>query len=160
MGPPDTMTTGMSSRAAAMTMPGTTLSQLGIEHQAVESVRLDHDLDRIGDDLARHQRVVHALVVHGDAVADADDVELQRHAAGLPHAELDLLGEGAEVHVPGDQLVVGVGDTDQKPLGVIPAYPQRAQQRTVRGASGTGDRRSDWCSSRQTPQKGMDATGL
>ena len=30
IGPPETVTTGMSSRAAAITMPGTILSQLGI----------------------------------------------------------------------------------------------------------------------------------
>ncbi len=110
-----------------MTMPGTILSQLGMKHQAVQGVRLGHDLHRVGDDLARDQRVVHALVVHGDAVADADDVELQGDAAALVHPELHLLSNGVEVHVTRDQLVVGVGDTDERPVGVVAADSKRAQ---------------------------------
>ncbi len=82
---------------------------------------------------------MHALVVHGDAVADADDVELQGHSPALPHPELHLLGEGVQMHVAGDQLVVGVGDADERPVGVVAAHPERAQERTVRRAGGTGE---------------------
>ena len=52
------------------------------EHQGVEGVGQGHRLDGVGDELAAGQRVVHARVVHGDAVADAHDAELEGHAAG------------------------------------------------------------------------------
>ena len=78
-----------------MTMPGTILSQLVTNTMPSKACALGHDLHRVGDVLARDQGVVHALVVHGEAVADADDVELQGQPAALLHAELDLLGDGA-----------------------------------------------------------------
>ena len=43
---------------------------------AVEEVAADDELDRIGDDLARDQRRLHALGAHRDAVADGDGVVL------------------------------------------------------------------------------------
>ena len=85
-----------------MTMPGTTLSQLGMSTRPSRRVRPGHDLHRVGYDLAADQRVVHALVVHGQPVAHPDDVELHRDAAPLVHAVLHLLGDGAQVHVSGD----------------------------------------------------------
>ncbi len=97
------------------------LVAVGDEHQAVQPVGLGHDLHRVGDDFARHQGVVHALVVHRQAVADADDVELQRDAAALVYPVLDLLGDGVQVHMPGDELVVRVGYPDERPVGVAPA---------------------------------------
>ena len=138
MGPPETSTTGMSSRAAAMTMPGTTLSQLGMSTRPSSPCALAMISTRVGDDLARHQGVVHALVVHGQPVAHADDVELQRDAAALIHPVLDLLGDGVQVHVPGDELVVRVGYADERPLGVVTADAERAEQGAVRGPSRTG----------------------
>ena len=102
-------------------------------------MRPGHDLHRVGDDLAAHQRVVHAFVVHGQAVAHADDVELQRDAAGLVDPVLDLLGDGAQVHVPGDQLVERVGHPDEGPPGVAARRcPGRAEE------NGEGPSRVPW----------------
>ena len=39
------------------------------------------ELDAIGDDLARRQRGLHALMPHGDAVGDGDGAEFARRAA-------------------------------------------------------------------------------
>ena len=84
---------GMSRRAAAMSMPGMTLSQFGMSTIASKAWARTVDLDRVGDDLAAGQRVAHALVVHRDAVADADGVELERRAAGHADAGLDGVGD-------------------------------------------------------------------
>ena len=81
---------GMLTRIAPMNMPGTILSQLGMQIMRVEAVGLDHRLDAVGDQLARGQRVLHPVVAHGDAVVDADRVEQERHAAGRAHALLDV----------------------------------------------------------------------
>ena len=37
---------------------------------------IDHVLDRVGDDVARGQRIEHAIVAHGNAVVDGNGVEL------------------------------------------------------------------------------------
>ena len=44
--------------------------------QRVDLVGGGHVLDAVGDDLARRQRVEHAVVAHGDAVVDGDGVGL------------------------------------------------------------------------------------
>ena len=82
MGPPETSTEGMFRRIMAMSMPGTHLSQLGDEDQGVEGMGAGHDLDGVGDELARGQGEAHAFVVHGDAVAHGDGGEFQ----GVPPA--------------------------------------------------------------------------
>ncbi len=94
MGPPLTKIVGMLQRSAPMSMPGTILSQLGMQIMRVETVRLDHGFHAVGDQLAAGQRVLHARVAHGDAVADADGVELEGHAA-RPHD--GLLDEVADL---------------------------------------------------------------
>ena len=76
---------GCSTRTAAISMPGDDLVAVGDADHAVEAVGRDHGLDAVGDQLARGQRVLHADVAHGDAVVDADGVELERHAARLAH---------------------------------------------------------------------------
>jgi hypothetical protein len=42
------------------------------------------------------------------------------------------------MHVPRNELVVGVGYADKGPVGVAPADAESAQERTVWSPSGTG----------------------
>ena len=56
--------------------------------EPVIGVALHHRFDRVRDQLAAHQRELHALVVHGDAVGDHDGGELARRAAGRCHTFL------------------------------------------------------------------------
>ena len=48
------------------------LVAVGDANGGIESVALDSDFKAVCDGLARDQAVVHAVVVHGDAVAYAD----------------------------------------------------------------------------------------
>ena len=48
----------------------------GEEHRTVEALGLHDNLDRVGDDVPAHEREVHALVAHRDAVGDGDGAEL------------------------------------------------------------------------------------
>jgi hypothetical protein len=61
---------------------GQRLVAAGQPNQRVVAMAAHGELDRIGDDLARHQRRLHALVAHGDAVGDGDGAEFARRAAG------------------------------------------------------------------------------
>src|SRR5690606_35657932 len=58
--------------------PGQRLVAAGEGDHGVEPLGVHDGLDRVGDDLAGHQRGPHALVAHRDAVADGDGVELDR----------------------------------------------------------------------------------
>ena len=57
---------------SAISMPGTILSQLGM-NTSVERMGHCRDFNGIGDQLPAGQRIFHAGMVHGDAVTDADD---------------------------------------------------------------------------------------
>ena len=62
--------------------------------QRVVPLRAHHRLDRVGDQVARRQRVAHAVGAHRQAVADADGVEAQADQPGRLHALLDLRRPG------------------------------------------------------------------
>ena len=58
--------------------PGRDLVAVGDADERVGAVRVDHVLDRVGDQVAGRQRVEHPAVAHRDAVVDGDRVELAR----------------------------------------------------------------------------------
>ena len=51
------------------------LSQPGMRDVGVVPLGAHHGFDRVGDQVARLQRIAHAVGAHRDAVADADGVE-------------------------------------------------------------------------------------
>ena len=65
----------------------------------------------------RHEREVHALVAHRDAVGDRDRAELQRVSPAGVHALLRALREAVEAQVAGRDLVPRARDAD---LGLVP----------------------------------------
>jgi hypothetical protein len=63
------------------------------QHGAVHALGHHHCLDGVGDDLPGHEREVHALMAHRDAVGDRDGSELHREAACRVHALLHGVSE-------------------------------------------------------------------
>ena len=110
------------------------LVAVGDADEAVEPVRVDDRLDRIGDHLARCEAVAHPEMPHRDAVVDADRVELERNPARLADRVLDDLAEGLQVDVPRDQIDVRVADANERlvEVGVARDLPGRAEQAPVR----------------------------
>ncbi len=97
-------------------------------HEGVGAVRVDHVLDRVGDEVAARERVEHAAVAHGDAVVDGDGVELLGDAAGLADRGRDEVAHVLEVYVAGDELRVRVGDRDDRLAEVLRAHAGRAPE--------------------------------
>jgi hypothetical protein len=91
-------------------------------------------LDGVRDDLAGHQRVVHAAVPHRDAVRDRDGAELEREAVGAADADLGLLRQPGQGQVAGRDLVPGGRDADLRLAPVVVAHPDGAQHAARRGA--------------------------
>ncbi len=107
--------------------PGDRLVAAGEQHGAVEALGHHDGLDRVGDDLAAHEREVHALVAHRDAVRDRDRAELQRVAPAGVHALLGALREPVEAQVAGGDLVPARRDADLRLVPVRVAHADGAQ---------------------------------
>ena len=114
IGPPLTKIVGTLQRMAPISMPGTILSQLGMQIMPSKQWAWIIVSTRVGDQFAAGQRVLHADVAHGDAVVNADGVEQERHAARLAHALLDVLADRLQMDVAGDDVDVAVADGDER----------------------------------------------
>ena len=112
---------------------GDDLVAVGDQHDRVERVRRDGDLDGVGDDLAARERVAHPHVVHRDAVAHADGRDLDRRAAGHADARLHRVGDLVEHQVAGDDLVRRVDDGDERPRDLLVGETVGLQETAVRG---------------------------
>jgi hypothetical protein len=107
------------------------------QDEAIEARSHRNGLDRIGDELAARERVLHARVAHGDAVADTDSRELKGRAACCCDAELRSLGDFAQVDVARDDLVEGIADADQRLLEVLRTVAICMEQGTMCTACST-----------------------
>ena len=103
-------------------------------HQAVEGVPHDGAFHGIGNDLARDERVVHALMVHGDAVAHADGADFEGDAAGHVDAGLHGLGDLVEVGVTGNDVVARAQHRDEGAIHLLVGDAVRLEQAAVRRA--------------------------
>ncbi|MPM69946.1 hypothetical protein SDC9_116894 [bioreactor metagenome] len=100
----------------------------------VDRMRHHHRLDGVGDDLTARQRVLHAIVAHGDAVADGHGVEFIRHPAGGADGVADQFADLAEVAVAGNDVGVAVANRDERFLDILGGQSGRPHQRTMRRA--------------------------
>ena len=113
---------------------GQGLVAAGEADQRIVAMAAHGQLDGIGDQVARDQRGLHALMAHGDAVGDGDGGELTRRAERLLHTALDRLGLAREGDIAGGGLVPACGHADEglvdlllgQPHGVIIAAMRRA----------------------------------
>ena len=74
-----------------------------------------HDFNGIGDDFPAGQRVFHAHMVHGNAVANANDTEFDGCSASHVNAGFNRFHNGVQVDVARDDVVGGIGNTDHRP---------------------------------------------
>ena len=68
---------------------------------------VDHVLNCIGDQLARRQRIQHAVI-------DRDGVELLGHATRCLDLTRDQLAQILQMHMAGDELGERIGDDDDR----------------------------------------------
>ena len=113
---------------------GHVLVAVGDHDQTVELMGDGHTFGGVGDEVTGDQRVFHADVPHGDAVTDGDGGEHDGGAASHADASLDRFCDLVQIHVAGDDLVVGADDTDQRPVGLFLGKAQRSEQTAVGGA--------------------------
>ena len=105
--------------------------------ERVQALRVHHQLDGVGDQIARHQRCLHPLVAHRDAVGDRDRRELERDAPALADAFLRERRELVEVVVARRHLVPRRGHRDLWLIEVVLTETDRAQVRAGGCARGS-----------------------
>ena len=87
-----------------------------------------HVFDAVGDDLARGQRIEHAVVAHRDPVIDGDGVELLGDPARRLDLARDQLPEVLQMHVARHELGEGIGDGDDRLAEIAVLHAGRAPE--------------------------------
>ena len=116
---------------------GDDLVAVGDADRGIELVPMHGDLEAVGDGLARHEAVVHAVVVHGDAVADTDGGDLDGDSACHIDSGLDGLGDLVEVVVARDDVVAGIEDRYERAVHLFISETVRLKKATVRRSGQT-----------------------
>ena len=87
-------------------------SHQGGEGEAIHAAATDDSFDGVGDDFARHERILHAFAAHRDAVGDGDGVKDNRLATASVRTFLGFNREFINVHVARRDVAPGGRDAD------------------------------------------------
>ena len=109
--------------------PGQGLVAAGDGHEAVHPLRMDDQLDRVGDPVPRGEGRPHPLGSHGDPVGDRDRVEEERQDTERPQLLRGGDSELVEVHVARRDSVPGRRDARLRQLQVLRRPSHRPQHR-------------------------------
>ena len=74
---------------------------------------------------------MHALVIHRDAVAHTNGIDLQRCAARHAHARLNSVGNLLEMNMARNNLVLGGNDSNQRTAHLFVGKAIRFKQAAV-----------------------------
>jgi hypothetical protein len=99
-----------------MMLPGMFLSQPGTVISPSYHCAPHHRFNRVGNQVARRQRIAHAVGAHRQPVAHADGVEAKADEPSSLDAFLDAGRQPVEMHVAGVALVPHAADAD---LGLL-----------------------------------------
>ena len=110
---------------------GHVLVTVGDHDQTVELVGQNHGLGGVRDQVTGHQGILHADVAHGDAIAHGDGGEHDGRAAGGADAVLYRLGDLVQVHMAGDDFIIGAHHAHQGAFQLLVGIAQGVQQALV-----------------------------
>ena len=106
----------------------------GEADEGIVAVAANGEFDAVGDDFARRQRGLHALMPHGEAVGDGDGAEFARRALGGGDALLHGLGLAHQRDVAGRGLVPAGRNADEGLVDLLTRQPHRVIVGAMRGA--------------------------
>ena len=112
---------------------GQALVAAGNADKGVVGVTAHRQFNRVGDDFARDQRRLHALMAHRNAVGDGDGAELTRRTAGIVNTGLGRLGLPHQGNVTRRGFVPARHHADERPVNLLFRQPHRIVVRSMRG---------------------------
>ena len=110
---------------------GHVLITVGHHHQGVELMGDGHTLGRVGNQVPCYQRILHADMAHGNAVADRNGRENHRGSSRHGHAQLDGFHDFIQVHMTRHNLVIGTDDSHQRLFHLLLGHSQCVKQGPV-----------------------------
>ena len=93
-----------------------------------------HGFGGISNQIAGDEGVLHADVPHGDPVADGNGGEHDRRAACCANARFDGFGDFIQIHMTGDDFIIGGNDADERLADFLIGQTEGIEQRAVGGA--------------------------
>ena len=112
---------------------GDILVAVGDHDQRVKLVGNGHALGGVGNQVTGDQRIPHADMAHGNTVTDGNGGKFNGRAAGHTNAGLDRLGDLVQIHMSGDDLVMGTDNTHQRAVRLLLGIAQSGKQGAVGG---------------------------
>ncbi|MNN19685.1 hypothetical protein D3C81_1329370 [compost metagenome] len=101
-------------------------------NHAVEPVRRNDGLERVGDDFPAWQGVAHANMAHRNTVIHTDGIKLKRNASGFANGFLYDLAELLQVHMSWHDIDIRVADRDKRFAEIFFFHAGGTQQTAVR----------------------------
>ena len=86
-----------------------------------------------GNKVSGHKRILHSDVAHSDAVTYGDRRENNGHTACHRNSELNGFCDLIEVHMTGNDLIVGADDTDHRAPSLLFRISERVEETPVGG---------------------------
>ena len=91
-----------------------------------------HTLGGVGDQISRHQGILHSHMAHGDTVADRDGRKYHRDAPRLGNTHLYGVDNLIQVHMSRHDLIVGTHDSHHGFLHLFLGKSKGVKQAAVR----------------------------
>ena len=116
---------------------GNDLVARGDQDNAIEGMALHNAFYRVGDNLTAGKGIMHAVMVHGDAIANTDGGCCQRRTACHADAGLYRFGDLVQMVMAGNDVVLRRDNRDEWALQLFVGQSVSLQQASVRGTRET-----------------------
>ena len=99
----------------------------------------NHRLGGVGNQVTGDQTVLHALVAHGNTVAHRNGREHNGRTACHGNTQLDGIDDFIQVHMSGDDLIIGADNANQRALLLLFGQSQSMVQTPMGSIAGAVD---------------------
>ena len=119
---------------------GNILVTVGHHHQCIKLMSDGHTLGGVSNQVSGNQGILHSHMSHGDTVADSDCGEHNGNTAGLCHAQLYRIHDLIDIHMTGNDLIVGADDSHHRLSHLFCGKSKSIEQTSCRCLLHTGSR--------------------
>ena len=108
------------------------LITVGNHNKTVKTMGNSHTFCGICDQISCYKRVFHSNVSHGNTIAYSNCREHNRRTAGHSYTKLYSLCDFIQIHMSGNNFIVGTNNTDQRAFTLFLCITKCVKQTSVR----------------------------